>query len=72
MSFITIAIKYNGPLQAAHAHIDDDSYDMVVQSNATGKLKSDTSDQLRSCNIALTYAISMSSADMLHYHRHQV
>ena len=28
MSFYSIAVKYNGPLEAAHAHIDDDRYDM--------------------------------------------
>ncbi len=28
MSFYSIAAKYNGPLEAAHAHIDDDRYDM--------------------------------------------
>ncbi len=28
MSFYSIAAKYNGPLEAAHAFIDDDRYDM--------------------------------------------
>ena len=28
MSFYSIAAKYNGPLDAAHALIDDDRYDM--------------------------------------------
>ena len=28
MSFYSIAAKYNGPLEAAHAHIDDDRYDI--------------------------------------------
>ncbi len=54
------------------AHTDDDSYDMVVQSNAAGKPKLYQSDQLRSCSIALTYAICMSSADILRCYRHQV
>ena len=27
--FVTIVTKYNGPLGAAHAHIDDVRYDMV-------------------------------------------
>ena len=26
--FYSIAAKYNGPLEAAHAHIDDDRYDI--------------------------------------------
>ena len=29
MSLYSIAAKYNGPLEAAHAFIDDDRYDMV-------------------------------------------
>ncbi len=28
MTFYSIAAKYNGPLEAALAHIDDDRYDM--------------------------------------------
>ncbi len=28
MRFYSIAAKYNGPLEAAHAVIDDDRYDM--------------------------------------------
>ncbi len=28
MNFYTITVKYNGPLIAAQAHIDDDRYDM--------------------------------------------
>ena len=28
MSFYSTAAKYNGPLEAAHAFIDDDRYDM--------------------------------------------
>ena len=28
MSFYSIAAKYNGPLEAARAFIDDDRYDM--------------------------------------------
>ncbi len=30
INFVTIAAKYNGPLEAAHEHIDDDRYYMVV------------------------------------------
>ena len=29
MSFDYITADYNGPLEAAHAHIDDDRYDSV-------------------------------------------
>ena len=29
MSLYSIAAEYNGPLEAAHAHIDDDRYDKV-------------------------------------------
>ena len=29
MSFASIIRKYNEPLEAAHAHIDDDRYDLV-------------------------------------------
>ncbi len=29
MSLHSIATEYNGPLEAAHAHIDDDRYDKV-------------------------------------------
>ncbi len=28
VNFYSIAAKYNGPLEAAHAYIDDDRYDM--------------------------------------------
>ena len=29
MCLYSITTEYNGPLEAAHAHIDDDRYDMV-------------------------------------------
>ena len=29
MSLYTIAAKYNGPLEAAHAHNDDDRYNTI-------------------------------------------
>ena len=29
MSLYSIAVKYNGPLEAAHAFIDNDRYDVV-------------------------------------------
>ncbi len=54
MSFYSIAAKYNGPLEAAHALIDDDRYDMGL-CGAAGQPKLDLSDQLRLCSIASTY-----------------
>ncbi len=51
-SFPSIATKYNGPLEAAHAHIDDDRNDMV-ECGAAGQPKSDISDQLRRCSFFL-------------------
>ena len=45
MSFYSIAAKYNGPLEAAHAHIDDDRYD-IDSWCAAGELRMDLSDQL--------------------------
>ena len=44
--FYTIAAKNNGTLEAAHARIDDDRYDMV-ECGAAGQPKLDLSDQLR-------------------------
>ena len=38
MSFYSIAARYNGPLEAAHAHNDDDRYNMV-DCGAAGQLK---------------------------------
>ncbi len=64
MSLYNIAIKYNGPLEAAQAHIHDDRYDMV-ECGTTKRLQLDLSDQLRSCIIASTHAMCMSSANEL-------
>ncbi len=50
MTYYDIATKYNGPLEAAHAHIDDERYDMV-QCGAAGQPKLDLSDQVRRCSI---------------------
>ncbi len=52
MCFIAIATNYNGPLEAAHEHIDDDRDDMV-QCGAAGQLKVNLSYKLRRCTIAL-------------------
>ena len=45
MSLSSINAGYNGPLEAAHAHTDDDRYDLVG-CGAAGQLTFDLSDQL--------------------------
>ncbi len=45
MYFYSIAAKSNETLQAAHAHIDDDRYD-VVECGAAGQIRLDLSKQL--------------------------
>ena len=45
MCLYTIATKFNAALDAAHAHIDDVSYDMV-ECSAAGEIKLDLSRQL--------------------------
>ena len=64
MCLYSIATEYNGPLEAAHAQIDDDRYDMVYCS-FFGKPTLDLSNQLRGCNIAPTRAAHLSSANEL-------
>ncbi len=54
MCLYSIATEYNGPLEAAHAQIDDDRYDMV-ECAAAGKPTLDLSDQLQGCSIAPTH-----------------
>ena len=72
MCFIAIATNYNGPLEAAHAHNDDDRYDRydMVLCVAAGQPKLDLSDQLRRCSVASTNAIRLSSVNVLHCYRH--
>ena len=48
MSLYSIATEYNGPLEAAHAHGDDDRCDLA-ECGAAGQLKLDLSEQLRGC-----------------------
>ncbi len=67
MPFYIIWTEFNVPLEAAHALINDDRYDMVKQSFAR-QLKSDFSDQLRVCRIAFTYARRLSSANAILYY----
>ena len=64
MCLYSIATEYNGPLEAAHAQIDDDRYDMV-ECGAAGKPTLDLSDQLQSCSIASTHNYRLSSANVL-------
>ena len=71
MCLYTIAAKYNGPLDAVHAHSNDDRYDLV-QSGIAGQPTLDLSDQLRGCSIASEDAIRLRSTNVLVYHRRQV
>ena len=63
MCLYSIAPEYNGPLEAAHAQIDDDRYDMV-ECGAAGKPTLDLSDQLRGHSIASTMNYLMSSTNV--------
>ncbi len=68
MCLSKIVAMYNVPLEAAHAYIDDDRHDMVEWGAAAQlklKLKLNLSYQVRGCNIATTYPIRLSSANML-------
>ncbi len=61
--------EYNDPLQAAHAHIDDDRYDMV-EFDAVGQPRLDLSNRLRAYGIASTDVIRLASINvLLWYHR---
>ena len=64
MSLYSIATKYNGPLEAAHACFDDDRCDMDV-CGAAGQFQLDLSDQPRGCSIASIKAIRLRSANEL-------
>ncbi len=57
-------MKYNDPLEAAHAHIDDDRYDMV-EFGAARRVRLVLSDQLRACDIASTDVIRLGSNNVL-------
>ena len=74
-SFYAIAAKYKVPLEAAHAHIDDDRYDMI-ECGAAGQLTLGPSglftDQLRNCCIAFTLGVHLGSANVLVSYRHRV
>ncbi len=60
---VTIATNYIVPLEAAHAHIDDERYDMGL-SGTTGQPNLDLSDQLRSFIVASTNDIRLRSANV--------
>ena len=64
MCLYSIATEYNGPLEAAHAQIDDDRYD-IVECGAAGKPTLDLSDQLRGCSIAPMHSYRMGSPNVL-------
>ncbi len=64
MCLSSIAVKCIDPLKAAHAHIDDDRYDMV-EFGAAGQLRLDLSNQLRACGIASTDVIRLGSNNVL-------
>ncbi len=64
MCLYSIATEYNGALEAAHAHNDDNRYDMV-ECGAAGKPTLDLSDQLQGCSITPTHSYRMSSANVL-------
>ena len=64
MWLYSIATEYNGPLEAAHAQIDDDRYDMI-ECGASDKPVLDLSDHLRGCSIAVMYDIHLSSANVV-------
>ena len=69
--FYSINITLNEPLEVAHAHIDDDRYDMD-ECSASCQLKLDLSNQPRDSRIVSTDAIRMSSANMLLFYQHNV
>ncbi len=64
MCLYNIATEYNGQLEAAHAHIDNDRYD-IVECGAAGQRRLVLSYQLRSCIIASTIATRLGSANVL-------
>ena len=71
MCLYSIATEYNGTLEAAHAHSDDDGYDMV-DCGAAGQPQLDLLDQLRGCSIASEYTIRLRSANVLVRYRHRL
>ncbi len=64
MCFYSITVEYNDPLEAAHAHIGDDRYDMV-EFGAVSQRRVVLSDQLRACGIDFTDVIRLGSNNVL-------
>ncbi len=71
MCFYAIATNNNGPLEAAHALIDDDRYD-IAGCGAIGRLQLDLQVQLHGRSITSTNASRMSIANVLVYYCHRV
>ena len=71
MNMYRIATDYNGPLEAAHAQINDDRYDLV-ECGATGQPTLDLSEQLRGCSLAFSGSTLLSSANELVPYRHRL
>ena len=66
MSFVPIATKCNGPLDAADVSIYDDRYDVTACGGAgCPRPKLDLSDQLRRCRVVSTQAILLISVNEL-------
>ena len=63
MCMYSIATEYNGPLEAAHAQIDDDRYDMV-ECGVADKPTLELTDQLHGCSITTAHNYRMSSANV--------
>ncbi len=59
--FVTIGIKHNWPLEAAHAHIDVEIFD-IVEWNAASLPKLDPSKQVSCWSVASNSAIHLGSA----------
>ncbi len=73
MCFYSINTRYNGSLEVAHAHIDDDRYDMVECGAASQlKLKLDLSDQPQDRSIASTHNTRICSSNVLLFYQHKV
>ena len=69
MCLYGITTDYNGPLEAAHAPFDGDTYDLV-ECGAAGQPTLDLSHQLRGCSIASTDGSRLSGTnERVLYHR---
>ena len=65
MSLYSIATEYNGPLEAAHAHIDDERYDKLncYAASKPAVTHWTSSGQLLGCSIASTGAIRLQGSE---------